>query len=221
MRTETLSTLQARFDVVETRVDLGDRSLVLHHPRDADALIDEAAFERDERLPYWAHVWPSARVLAAHVARHQGNGRTSLELGAGSGLVACALAIAGYEVTASDYYEDSLHFTNANVLANCDARIATRLLDWRSLPEELERYQVVVAADVLYERTLAPVVAQAFARTIAAGGYGLIADPGRVGLDPFLEALPGNGLRVADDWQINENVEGQRHTIRILALVPG
>ena len=38
--------------------------------RDPDVLIDELdpdAFQEDERLPYWAEIWPSAMGLGMHL----------------------------------------------------------------------------------------------------------------------------------------------------------
>ena len=44
----------------------GSRSL---KPRTADDLISEDEYAVDERLPYWAELWPSGRVLADRLAR--------------------------------------------------------------------------------------------------------------------------------------------------------
>ena len=63
--------LRGRFDVVEHRLSVGGRVFELRHPRSADDLIDDEAFNRDERLPYWAEIWPSAFVLAEQVAAAQ------------------------------------------------------------------------------------------------------------------------------------------------------
>ena len=168
-------------------MDVGGVRVVLLHPANAEDLIDETEFERDERLPYWADLWPSAKLLAAEVLGMRGDGRTLLELGCGSGLVAACAAHAGFSVTATDYYEDALRFTTVNAYANAGARIATRLIDWRALPDDLGRYDVVVASDVLYERPYGALVAQAIARTLAPRGQAILADPGRVAVDDFLQ----------------------------------
>ena len=107
--------LVRRFRTVSSVLRVDDRELSLIHPANAEDLIDEAEFERDERLPYWADIWPSARVLATHVARLKGRGRSLLELGCGAGLVATSAALAGFRVCATDYYEDALRFTELNV----------------------------------------------------------------------------------------------------------
>src|SRR5881392_4229957 len=55
--------LRRRFRVDEAAVDVGDVRIVLLHPANPEDLIDEQEFERDERLPYWADLWPSAKLL--------------------------------------------------------------------------------------------------------------------------------------------------------------
>jgi predicted nicotinamide N-methyase len=105
---QTLDDLNAQFDVVQTDIRIGPRVVTLHHPRDADDLIDEAAFAIDERLPYWADVWPSARVLAERLLTTRVDERRLLEVGCGSGLVSVAAAIAGFDVTSTDYYDEAL-----------------------------------------------------------------------------------------------------------------
>lgn len=196
----------------------GTHAFRLTHPRSAESLIDEAAFAVDERLPYWADIWPSSRVLADILVRHQGDGRRVLELGSGSGLVACALAVAGYSIVASDYYPASLVTTAQNVLTNTGRTIETRLIDWRDLPADLERFDVVVAADVLYERSYAPLVAGVIARTMAPDGFAMVADPGRVAFEPFLLELSQRGIIVDEGWEVPHELDQQRHTIRIRVL---
>ena len=215
---EELAKLQARFDVTETAVTVGKQEIVLAHPRNADDLISEEDYVKDERLPYWADVWPSSRVLAEHVIRHHGDGRAALELGCGSGLVSCAMALAGYRVTATDYYADALEFTRLNVLRNGGGRIATRMVDWRDLPRDLGMYDVVFASDVLYEPSHGELVAEAITSTLDPDGYALIADPGRLSLQAFLDEMEERGLAVTDRWEVPFAEGAQRHTIQLHAL---
>ena len=215
---EQLAVLRTRFDVSETTVPCAGRSFTLAHPRNAESLIDEAEFEQDERLPYWADVWPSARVLSEHLVRHKGNGRRALELGCGSGLVACAMAAAGYRVTATDYYADALDFTRVNVARNTGRHAATRMVDWRNMPRDLGRFDLVVASDVLYEHTHGELVADAVLETLADDGYAIIADPGRLSLANFLAEIEERGLAVEERWEVPFAEEGQRHTVQLYAL---
>lgn len=190
--------LRRRFRVVATRVRAGNRDLSILHPESAEDLIDERDFELDERLPYWAEVWPSSRILAGRVSEMSGGGRSFIDLGCGSGLVSACAALAGFDVTVSDYYEDAIRFARVNAARNGAAAPAGLVLDWRHLPADLARFDVVAAADVLYERTYGPLVAQAIGRTLAADGVALIADPGRIGRDEFISSLGGAGLVLAN-----------------------
>lgn len=213
-----LQSLRDRFDVGESTFPCAGRTFTLAHPRSAESLISEEDFDRDERLPYWADVWPSARVLAEHVVRHRGNGRRALELGCGSGLVACALAAAGYDVTATDYYPEALEFTRVNVGRNTARRIATRMVDWRDMPRDLGRFDVVVASDVLYEHTHGELVADAVLATVADDGYALVADPGRLSLTAFLQEAEERGMAVTEAWTSPFAEGAQRHTIQLHVL---
>ena len=185
--------LRRRFRVTDTRVMVRDHRLALLHPANADDLISEEDFERDERLPYWADLWPAAFVLAGRLADAKGGGRRLLELGCGAGLVATVAALAGFDVTASDYYDDALLFAKTNAWRN-GASVRTRNLDWRGLPADLGTFDLVVASDVLYEPRYGDLVAGAFAATLARRGLGLLADPGRIAADAFVEACKDRRL---------------------------
>lgn len=193
--------LRRRFRVAETAVALGTSEVTLVHPASSEELISEEDFLADERLPYWAEPWPSSFALSRHLLSDDsvlgpGNGRSALELGCGAGLVAIAATLAGFTVTASDYYEDALRFARVNVWRASKTRIDVMHLDWRSLPELLPRYDVVIASDVLYERPYAPLVAEVIARTLALDGVALVADPGRLAAPAFVESCPALGLGI-------------------------
>ena len=207
--------LLSRFDVTTSDVDLDGQRLSITRPRDAESLIDEAAFNRDERLPYWADVWPSSIALARAVLGMSGGGHTLLELGCGVGLVASAALKAGFDVTASDYYDDALSFARLNAQSNGLREPQTMILDWRHLPDAIPAFDVVVGADVLYERAYGPVVARTIATTLAEGGRALIADPGRVGSPEFFGALHDVGLKHVGASVVNVALNGRDHAITV------
>ena len=207
--------LLAGFDVVTSLVDIHGEQFSIVHPRDAESLIDEAAFNRDERLPYWADLWPSAVALARAVRGMAGDGRTLLELGCGVGLVAAAALKAGFDVTASDYYDEALAFARLNGLANARRSPRTMILDWRHLPTAIPAFDLVVGADVLYERAYGPVVARAIGTTLAERGRALIADPGRVGSPAFFDSLHDVGLRHLGAAVVTVPLNDRDHAITI------
>ncbi len=212
------ASLRRRFRVVDTTVCVGDRILSIIHPASAEDLISERDFERDERLPYWAELWPSARVLAEHILAMTGNRRSLLELGCGSGLVTTCASLAGFRVTASDYYEDAVRFARVNSHRNGGRTARGLSLDWRALPPKLPRFDVVVASDVLYERPYGALVARVVNATLADGGVAIIADPGRVARDEFIRALGPLGLRVSDRRDVQFREEQIRQTIRLMEV---
>ena len=193
----TLEELRAEFDVSQTEVVLAGRRVVIHHPRNADDLISEDDFVADERLPYWADLWPSARVLAERIVSTASEERRFLELGCGAGLVSVAAAIAGFDVTATDYYEEALRFTALNVLLNTGVLIDTRIGDWRRFPHDLGRFDLVAASDVLYEQAHAGLIASVIDRTLTGRGSAIIADPGRLAAPQFIEECQTRGMPTA------------------------
>lgn len=204
-----------RFDVTTAEVEIDGERYSLVHPEDAEALIDEAAFNHDERLPYWAEVWPASVALARAVRAIDGSGKTLLELGCGVGLVVAAGLRAGFDVTASDYYADALSFARLNGMANASREPKTVILDWRHLPDAIAAFDLVVGADVLYERAYGPVVARTIATTLAENGRALIADPGRVGSPEFFDALRDVGLRHVGASVVTVPLKGRYHAITV------
>lgn len=189
--------LRRRFRTVVSEIAVGERAIALLHPASAEDLISEEDFLVDERLPYWADIWPSSRILAAELAEMRGAGLRMLELGCGVGLVTATGLLAGFDVTATDYYADALLFARVNGWRVASREPATRLVDWRAMPEDLGQFDLVVAADVLYERPYGRVVAEAVAGSLAPRGTALIADPGRVAADDFVASCRDLGLSIA------------------------
>lgn len=189
-----VASLKRRFVTVNDDVRVGDRDLNILRPRSAEDLISETDFERDERLPYWAELWPSSTILANFIAADTRPRSRVIELGAGVGLVSIAAAMVGHQVTATDYYKDALAFARANAFRNLGHEIDTVLVDWRAVPEQLPRFDVVLASDVLYESRYAPLVAGVVDRFLSARGVAYIADPGRVAANAFVDACVDLGL---------------------------
>lgn len=189
--------VERRFRTTETIVDLERREVSIIHPANSDDLISEADFVKDERLPYWADIWPSAKMLSRSMVEENGRGKRVLELGCGSGLVTVASAIAGYEVLASDYYEDALLVTRYNVERNVpNASVRTREVDWRHWPKGLGRFDRVLAADVLYEPAHGDLIARAIYKSLTDNGVATVADPGRMSRQAFIDRATDLGLVV-------------------------
>ena len=131
---------------------IAGRDLRLLRPRDAEALLDEEAFEREEFLPYWAELWPSSLALARAIAGRALRGARTLELGCGLGLPSIAAALAGGRVLATDWSAEAVAMTAANAERN-DAAVETLVCSWTAPEPLLARapWDLVLASDVLYE----------------------------------------------------------------------
>jgi len=210
--------LRQRFGMREETFAHADCRLALIMPRATDDLLDEAEFARDERIPYWAELWPAARVLARHLLDAPPPRGRVLELGCGLALPSLVLLGRGIDVVATDYYDDALLFAGANARRNGLPDLVASLLDWRSLPADLGRFETVVAADVLYEaRNIASFTA-ALAVLLADDGEVLLADPDRKHLPAFLEAARGAGWRVSELARTTEQQTGAARATTVVLL---
>ncbi len=199
MKDALRSRLERQFDTIEEVFTIGGREFPLVRPRNADDLITEADYVKDERLPYWADIWPSSMMLAERLLEEKGAGRSLIELGCGSGLCACAAALSGFDVLATDYYDDALRFTELNTRVNAGSAAKTMHVDWSALPADIGTFDVVLAADVMYEPRYPAMVASAIERLMAPGGQAIVADPGRIAFPDFIAECSARGLAITDE----------------------
>ena len=166
------------------------------HPAVADALIDEEEFDQNERLPYWAELWPSSVALAWHVLREEHlAGKRVVELGCGVGLPSVTALARGAGITATDHYEAALDFARYNALVNLGRELRTRILDWHTpRTQGLGYFDLVLVADVLYEQRNVAALMALILTLLNPGGEILLADPGRKNAPVFLEGMRDIGF---------------------------
>jgi predicted nicotinamide N-methyase len=212
----TEAELRARFAVREETFRHGEFSVRMLLPRAADELIDEAEFDADERLPYWADLWPSARGLTRHLLDCPPRERRILELGCGVALPSLALRSLGAEPLATDYYAEALRFAVMNAARNGLAPLRTSLLDWRHPPRG--EWNLVIAADVVYEQRNAEALARLLPTILADGGRMLLADPGRAYIGEFRDRMEEMDWAVEEidiRTETSDPVTGATSTVRI------
>jgi predicted nicotinamide N-methyase len=193
---------------------VGDATYRVVHPVSVDDLLVEEDFEHDERLPYWAELWPSAISLARYLSHQDLSGKRAVELGCGVGLPTVVALDRGAQVLATDHNEAALDFVAHNARTNLGREPESALLDWFS-PEldGLGTFDLVFAADVLYERRNAPALANLVPKLLAPGGEVLFADPRRPPAPSFLEAMGAQGFRVSTE---DSTVDQGGREVRIL-----
>lgn len=195
--------LRRRYDVAVEEVRSAGFAWSLLVVRDTNRLLEEidpALFAADERLPYWADLWSSAIALASHLRIRPGlTGAHVLELGCGTGLAGIAAAQAGAHVVLTDYEEDALRFALANADINLDVaargRVTAKLLDWRT-PGSAGTYDLVLGADIAYDRANFPLLLDLIRTTLDPGGVALVADPDRSIGREFIRLAEGSGFDV-------------------------
>jgi predicted nicotinamide N-methyase len=121
--------------------------LSLLRPAAPEELIDEEAFAQDEFLPYWAELWPAATALAE--ALPDVAGLRVVELGCGLGVTSLVAAAKGGRVTATDWAPEAIELLRVNAERN-GLELRAEVRDWREPWDE--RFDLALAADVLYER---------------------------------------------------------------------
>ncbi len=195
--------LARRYHVVEKDYAAAGRVFRVAAPSNPDdlfeALIDAGPNDpayRDERIPYWAEVWPSAPVLAQFAAEHPRvrPGARVLELGCGLGLAGLAAMARGADVFFTDYALDALRFAQLNALANVGRAARTALMDWRA-PCLNAEFEVILASDVAYERRFFAPLLDACVKLLAADGVVLLSEPNRRIAREFFGLAEERGLR--------------------------
>lgn len=155
------------------------RDISLLGVKDPFKLLDEPfvqeGFARDERMPYWADMWPCAASLAEFIFEMRdsgafpapcaggkkggiGEGWDAIEIGCGTGLAGIAAAMAGYRVLCTDQEERALTLVRENARRNgVNDRVGTSVFDWRDDPPG--RFPILLASDCTYEqRNIRPII---------------------------------------------------------------
>jgi predicted nicotinamide N-methyase len=165
-------------------------------------------------LPYWAELWPSALALARYLSTRDLAGTRAIELGCGVGLPAIVAIARGAQVLATDHYEAALDFTAHNARTNLDREPEISIFDWRE-PDirNIGTFDLVLAADVLYERKNASALADLVPKLLAPGGEVIFADPRRDEAPVFLKAMEGAGF---EDTMDDATVEQGARNVKVL-----
>ena len=125
-----------------------------------------------------------------------------------------AALASGATILATDHYEAALDFAAHNALTNLGSQPDTFLLDWRAPDiEGLGSFDLVLAADVLYERKNARALADLVPEVLAPGGEALFADPRRDEAPVFLDAMEEHGF---EDTIEETTVEQATRTVKVL-----
>jgi predicted nicotinamide N-methyase len=137
--------------------------------------------------PFWAFAWAGGQALARYLLDRPAEiaGRSVLDFGAGSGLVAIAAALAGARpVLAADIDPFAVAAIALNAALN-NVEIGIAMVDPIGVAQP--GWEIVTAGDVCYERAMAARAVAWLRRLAKSGALVLVGDPGRA-------YLPKRGL---------------------------
>jgi predicted nicotinamide N-methyase len=183
---------------------------------DPDEVLDQVVEAEDRRerqtgdrrdgnalhLPYWAELWDSAIGMGQMLVKWQTGDvdrllpgarppLSMLDLGCGMGLSGTVAAALGHRATLADLEAPALLFARLNTLPYAD-RVRIRQLNWQT--DNLgERFDVILGADVLYERAQWEFLDNFWRAHLAPNGAVLLGEPGRQSGDLFQEWIGPRG----------------------------
>ena len=177
---------EAITEIERDSVFVDDYTFRIDRPVDWDKLLDHpwvrSAAASDDYVPYWAQLWPSARMLAKVVVREKWDAYPKplsvLEVGCGLGLAGVAALSRGLHVTFSDVDETALKFATDNARLNGFTDFDAIPIDFRSPPANV-KYPIVIGSDLMYEERLVDPLVDLLEAVLAPGGICLITDPDR------------------------------------------
>ena len=229
MRRHVLYRLHRRYETTAQRVRFGGAEFEFTRIKDPDRVLDEVAEEEDRRerrsgerregeelhLPYWAELWDSATGVGQFLVKHYATaeGLNVLDLGCGMGLSGTVAASLGHSVLFADLEPPALLFAALNSLPWRE-RVRTRRVNWQK-DEMGEQFDLILGADILYERAQWEFLEPFWWRHLAEGGAVVLGEPGRQTGDLFLEWIAER------DWRLErfeEAVATRPRPVRIFRL---
>ncbi|BDQ35670.1 hypothetical protein SYK_00300 [Pseudodesulfovibrio nedwellii] len=198
-----ITPLNKQFSLLDpgSRVDVEVEGTLWHLDRAADleALwdqMDEADLGDDERLPYWAEVWPASVLLGRHIQRNADRlcGKACLDLGCGLGLTGMIASSIGAQVVAFDYEWPAVRFARHNAELNNVPQPLWMVMDWRQLAVQPSSFDFIWGGDVLYEKRFFEPLIQLFRHALKPVGKIWIGEPVRTVSRPVWDELRERGF---------------------------
>jgi len=231
LRARLLARIGRRYRTVTTTMRFGDVTFPFTRVENPDVVLDQVAEEEDRlerlsgkrvvsdqlHLPYWAELWDSAIGMGLYLAATPGalSGKNILDLGCGQGLSGTVAAALGARVLFADLEPPALLFAMLNS-APWAGRVRTRRLNWQT--DRLnERFDLILGADILYERNQRDYLEPFWRAHLATGGTVLLGEPGRQTGDLFVDWIAQRGWRLET---IVQPVPTREKPVRMLRCAP-
>lgn len=180
----------------QLQIQFAGKKWLLDHSRDIDQLWSQLnEYElADERIPYWAELWPSSLALARllQAKKEEIWHQPCLDLGCGLGFTGLVGQFLGASVIGCDYTLRALQTARQHSKIN-SISLSWVAMDWRDPAVKKGSIWRIWAADILYERRAMRPVLNFLQWSLSAGGKAWLAEPGRSVFGHFVElAHQGN-----------------------------
>jgi predicted nicotinamide N-methyase len=177
---------------------------------------ERLAIDPGTPFPFWARIWPAAWELAAFLRAEPGwiKDKKVLELGAGIGLPAFAMAKQASKMIISDHAPEAVELMKKNISLLGLSHVEAICLDWNSVPEEMKA-DTVLLSDTNYASDQFDSLLSLIKRFLEEGSTIIMATPQRINITPFAEALTPFIRR--SELYVNRQM-GEPVEIRILVL---
>lgn len=207
--------------VLEVR--LGGRVFRLVREEDMEALwerVGDEDFGEDERMPYWAELWPASLLLCQWLFAKSADisGKLCLELGCGLGLSAMAGAAAGARVAAMDYEWRAVAQARGNAARNLPATPFFTRMDWRAPGFRPGTFSFLWGSDILYETRFHAPLTPLFDSLLAPGGRIWLAEPERKVSEPVWGAFAAAGFQVTRLYAVKVPFQHYQTTVNLWEL---
>jgi SAM-dependent methyltransferase len=185
-------------------IDVGTRTFLVERPDAVDRLSDHpvlgGASATEEYKPFWASLWPAARLLADAVLAEPfpATHTRALEIGCGLGLPGLAALARGMHVTFSDYDATALRYAARNARLNAFHDFEVLHMDWRQPPPGL-RVPLLLASEPIYAFDLVESLADFIERVLEPDGLFLLTDQERMQAEALRKCLEKRGMTC--EWE--------------------
>lgn len=192
-----------------------------------DSVIRDEAAGKAPRMPYWAELWESAIAIGERLLQPAFGGageqaihpappvQSVLDLGCGMGFAGMVAAAVGHRVLFADIEPEALLFAELNAWP-WRQRCRFRRLNWQTDRLD-ERFNLVLGADVLYERGQREHLELFWRHHLSTGGRVVLGEPGRQSGSEFADWIRARGWKLAES---EIRLIAQQKTIRLFELTP-
>ncbi len=178
-----LAQIQQKFTVTFEPMDVDGSAVhmlsITNMTEHLDGLLAQKAIHNPLKdLPLWAKVWPASFILGRFLRKLEPEGKTLLELGAGTGTLGLLASRYGFSsVCISDIVDDALLFAKANVLKNSlEDCVTVKRVDIKDSRATLgdARFDIIAASEILYLEELHRPLIKCLQRHLAKEGKAIL-----------------------------------------------